>query len=163
MLSNQYRILEALYPNEKKSLEERREALERGFELHYEEYSQHIYDDSDCMTVGQCKEAIDILDMFSALNRAKDKTGVSKTDIIFGGFDGNDGTESKYTAYVDYYCQLDGGRFTELKKMAHFNSHSGMLDIYKRMLTEWKKSEKRYELTKEDLQRIVEARTYPGR
>ncbi len=43
ILSNQYRILEALYPDERGSLEKARIALESGYELEYDGMSQRIY------------------------------------------------------------------------------------------------------------------------
>jgi len=159
ILSNQYRILEALYPQEQKDLAERREALESGYEAEYDSMSQHIYDDKDCLTEEQCREVIDILSMFRALHDAKDKGGVEEKETILEGFDGNDTLESSYMAYARYFCKSDGGRFEESRK-GDFNSHSLMLGIYRRMLKEWKNSAKPHQLTKEDIVRIVGARTY---
>jgi uncharacterized protein YfbU (UPF0304 family) len=61
MLVNQMRMLEALYPDEARSIAEHREALEQGYELHYGEFAQHIYDDKDTLTVEGCKEVLNVL------------------------------------------------------------------------------------------------------
>lgn len=159
MLSNQYRILEALYPNEKESLSEARRALEEGYELEYQNMSQYICEDKDCMTRVECEEVIDILSMFRSLHDAKDKGEVEEYQITFQGFDGNDRTEVKYLAYARYFCESDGGRFQELKG-GDYNSHSLMLGTYRRMLKAWKESNKQYQLTKQDVERIAESRAY---
>src|SRR5436309_1114793 len=89
MLSNQYRILEALYPNERKSLEEKRVAVESGYELHYEWLAEHVYQDKDCMNEAQSREVLDILAMFDAIKIAydhlQDKTGIEEHRVKFSG------------------------------------------------------------------------------
>jgi hypothetical protein len=47
ILVNQYRILEALYPDEAKWFAENREALSSGYELHYRGMIDFIYDEED--------------------------------------------------------------------------------------------------------------------
>ncbi|MEK7525880.1 MAG: YfbU family protein [Patescibacteria group bacterium] len=164
ILSNQYRILEALYPHEAASFAEKREALESGYELEYSQMSQHIYDDEDTLSGTECREVIEILSMFRSLNDAysnlKDKKGVDKMDIQFVGFDGNSPIEVKYLSYARFFCESGGGRFSELRRGNLFNSHHSTLDIYRRMLDEWEKSSKKYELSKEDVLRISKARIF---
>jgi uncharacterized protein YfbU (UPF0304 family) len=165
ILSNQLRILEALYPDEARFLHQDREAIERGYELHYDMAAQHIYIDKQTMTSAECEEVINILNMFRMIKRAydalDDKSGIEEWATRFDGFDGND--EPKQMAYARYYCSLDGGKFAELDRGDDFNSHSPTLDAYRRMLGEWQNSEDRYHLTKDDLVRITSARRYPGR
>ena len=47
ILSNQFRILEALYPDEASHFATTREALEHGYEILYDWDMEHIYDDTD--------------------------------------------------------------------------------------------------------------------
>jgi len=60
-------------------------------------------------------------------------------------------------ACTRYYCNLDVGKYQELDRGDNFNSHRPMLDRYRQMLAEWKKSAKTYELTKDDTIRIASA------
>jgi len=163
ILSNQYRLLQVIYPDEADYFGQCREVLERGYELHYDWITEYIYDGNDVMSSEECKEVIDILDMFSALKRAyealDDKSGIEEWTVKFSGFDGNN--ETKQMAYARCFCSLDGGRFTELDRGDDFNSHSPVLDAYRRMLIEWRNSEDRYHLSEDDLVRITSARFHP--
>jgi uncharacterized protein YfbU (UPF0304 family) len=159
ILANQYRILERLYPEEADSLAETREALEEGFELHYP--PEGIYADKDIVTEDECREVLDILDMYRAFTSAydglKDKKGIDKTLIKFRGFDGNN--ETKQMAYARYFCNLDNGRYQELGlAKSDFNSHFPVLGRYRAMLAEWNTSAKKHELTKDDIIRIISAK-----
>jgi uncharacterized protein len=133
MLSNQYQILEKLYPEEAESYAEIREAIECGYEAHYELPS--IY--AETMSEEECREVWHILDMFRALHDSykalADKSGIEKRKIEFAGFDGN--SESRYLGYASYYCRHDGGRFSELRPVE--NSHMPCLDRYLAMLSRW--------------------------
>lgn len=165
MLANQYRILEALYPDEADAFAEAREALESGYELHYRWLAERIYDAPDTMTAEECTEVVDILDMHRALKRSyealSDKSGIEEYAIQFHGFDGNN--ETKQLAYARFFCNLDGGRFTELDRGDDFNSHMPSLDTYRRMLAEWKRLDKSHELSRDQIVKITEARVHPSR
>lgn len=86
----------------------------------------------------------EIFSMFCVLRRAydqlPDKSGITETDISFGGHDGNDDYERKFFG------------------LGSFNSHCRMLPIYRRMLDAWGKSANKTELTLEDVLRIQAAR-----
>src|SRR3954468_5735854 len=114
ILANQYRILEALYPDEAKRLAEYREAIEHGYELHYDWIAHSIYDKGDALSAEECKEVIQILDMHRALKRSyealTDKSGIKEYGVKFAGFDGNN--ETAQMAYARYFCEQDGGKFT---------------------------------------------------
>jgi len=155
ILANQHRILEKLYPDEADSLSEMREALEKGYELHYP--PDYIY--KDIVTEDECREVLDILEMFSVLKRdyealsKEDRDGIDEWRVKFAGFDGN--YETKQMAYARYFCGLDDGRYQELDRGDDFNSHMPTLDRYRAMVGEWKGSANKYELTKEDIIRIT--------
>ena len=78
ILSNQYRILEKLCPDEADEFAEAREVVECGYEQDYGGISQHI--DKVPMSVEDCKEVVDILLMFSEMKYAfdtlDDKSGI---------------------------------------------------------------------------------------
>jgi len=157
ILSNQFHILEALYSDNAGHYAEAREALESGYELHYKWLSQHIYDGRDIMTPEESSEVIDILSMFDSLKqvywRLSDKTGIEQRRVEFCGFDGNH--ETKQMGYARYFCTSEGGRFTDLDRGDDFNSHTPTLPRYRRMLSEWKKSADKNNLSKDDIIRII--------
>ena len=157
ILSNQFRILQLLDKNEAEYYAKAKEAIDSGYELEYGSLSQYI--DSDVVTEEECREVIDILSMFDTLRHSyenlPDKSGIEEWRVKFAGFDGNN--EVKQMAYARYFCNLDGGRFVHLERADDFNSHCPVLDRYRSMLSEWKQSEKKHELSKEDIIRIAEA------
>jgi uncharacterized protein len=161
MLANQYRILEALYPNEAKVFAEARTALEDGYELEYKTLVQNIYDGDDTMSEAECNEVLDTLQMYSDLHfsyeRLDDKSGIDPEKLAFEGYDGNN--ETKFMAYARYFTSSGGGRFTELVK-GDLNSHGRMRDVYQRQRRVWWQFQGRDEpyLTKENIQEILEAR-----
>ncbi|MBV9958193.1 MAG: YfbU family protein [Acidobacteria bacterium] len=157
ILSNQFRILEALYPNEAEDFADAREIVERGYELHYDWITQYISE--DVMKADESSEVIKILSMFRALKysfKALDnKSGIEEWQIDFAGFDGN--SEGKQMVYAKYFCNSEGGKFTELNIGDDFNSHCPTIDRYRRMLAEWEKSSDRNKLMREDILRIISA------
>src|SRR5690242_1171594 len=97
MLSNQFAILAKLYPDGADGYQLMRDVVEHGYELHYDWILPHIYDGEDIMTSKECKEILDILDMFRALKDSyqalSDKSAIETHWTAFRGFDGN--TEAK--------------------------------------------------------------------
>ncbi|MEK6299699.1 MAG: YfbU family protein [Acidobacteriota bacterium] len=160
VLSNQYKILERLYPEESSGYAEAREALERGYELNYDWPVLQVVEDDDVLIADACREIIDILQMFSVIKSSlaelDDKSGVSAFELKFGGFDGNN--ESKELSYARYLCRSDGGRFKDLGEDPIFNCHMPTLRTYRRMLAAWQQSTDKVSLSKEDLVRIQDAR-----
>jgi uncharacterized protein len=161
MLANQLQILEAVNPDEAESYAYQREALEEGYELHYDAAFEAI--SSDTMTEADCHFVVDVLAMHRSLqfacNDLGDMTGIDAHDIEFRGFDGNE--ESRLLGYCKYFCheKPGPGRFTELTKAWRddFNSHWPMADRYRQMLKAWRESANPHELTKDDIVRIVAA------
>jgi uncharacterized protein YfbU (UPF0304 family) len=104
----------------------------------------------------ESKEVLDILNLHSTLKRCygalADKSGIDEDRLTFSGFDGNN--EGKQMAYARYYCNLDGGRFDDLY-VVDLNSHFPTMQRYRPMVAEWKESDNKYELTKEDIVRIT--------
>jgi uncharacterized protein YfbU (UPF0304 family) len=164
ILSNQYKILEQIFPNEADYYREARKAIESGYELEYERLAERIYADKHGLTTEECREVLEILAMFQML---KDVTGtgegipgVEPWQVQFAGFDGN--TEMSRMAYVHYFYSVHGGRSTELERGDDFNSHTPLsLDRYRRQLAEWRASKTTYSLTADDVKRIASAAIHP--
>ena len=159
MLINQYRILEKLVPDEAAAYAEMRNALERGFTLAYEGLTRNI--DKHEMTEDECKEVINIVDMYRHLKESydalPDKTKVDASSVEFPGFDGNDEAESGYASYVRHMVEHEG-RWAELRnREGDFNSHCPMSDKYAGMLTAHSKFNRLKSLTKEEILEVVNA------
>lgn len=155
ILINQLKILEKLYPEEADSYAVNRKALEEGYVLHYEWIFEWLFDE---MSEDECREVIDILDMYSSLlfsyQKLLDKDGIEESDIEFRGFDGN--TETKQLSYATYFMH-DLDRFNELHDNSpypNYNSHCPMLGKYRLMIQVWK-SKSKNDLTKEDILEIL--------
>lgn len=154
----QLRILEALYPDEAEHFSEKRTALENGYSLHYEWLVESINDD---MSPEECKEVLNILDMYRAITFGLKKlpnNDTLKTHHMakFHGFDGNN--EGQLMGYVRYFI-MDLGRFEELKegKFPSFNSHMPMLDTYRRMLKVWLSFKNRFDLSRGNIADLLGA------
>lgn len=155
----QLRILEALYPDEADGFAKHRTALEEGYALHYDWLIEHLSDD---MSEDDCREVLDILDMYRAITRGLDK--LDNSDELrkhhfakFPGFDGNN--ETHHMSYVRYFV-VDLGRFSELRQddYPYFNSHAPMLPTYRLMLKRWRDLPKKFEPTREQIASVLEAR-----
>ena len=154
ILSNQYRILEALYPDEAMDLTRGRKALEMGYELEYSSITRHIIDDADVMSGEECREILDILTMFSRVHRVVDGQSLSSIDpeaIRFHGFDGNH--EGKQLEYAEYFC-VEHDRFSNIRPH-DFNCHTPMMDRYRRQLVAFNQSADKAHLAPEDIERIA--------
>ena len=160
ILCNQFRILAKLVPDEADTYDGWYEALADGYEMHYEDCCQNIYEET--MSVEDSREVIDTLTMFRVLKYAvrdmKVKPEVDDWRLKFAGYDGN--YETQHMAYAEYFCKHDGGRFEDLE-ITDFNSHSACVDGYGRMVTEWNKSKDINNPTKEEVERIAAAFSGP--
>lgn len=157
ILVNQYRILEHVHPKEANSYQLAAEALERGYEHEYEHYAHIMSDEEGALSKQQCLEVYDILDMFRALQSAyrdlEDQSGIEQRDIIFEGFDGNN--ETKFYGYSNYLARQE--KYTESLGKYGIDSHRPTLHRYRPMVVAWKHSSEQYELTRDDLVRIIDA------
>ena len=139
-LINQYKILEALYPEDATWYANHREILEKGYSLHYDDLLSEIYSET---SKEQCREVLDILGMYSILTFSYNKlisTGslnegeIDPYLIKFNGFDLNDEIEARYLSYTEFFMH-DLNRFTELHdKNRSYNSHSLKLSYYRELL-----------------------------
>lgn len=154
----QLRILEALYPEEAVDFAHKRTALENGYSLHYEWLTETL---SEGMSAEECREVLDILDMYRAitfgLQKLDEGDALRKHRLAkFRGFDGNN--EGQLMAYVRYFI-MDLDRFDELKegKFPSFNSHMPMLNVYQAMLERWNPIESKFELSRGQIAAVLGA------
>lgn len=160
ILFNQYKILEALYPEEADFYALNREIVESGYKIHYSDISQNI---SNEMNIEDSKEVLNILDMYRALYFSVEeyKKGVDKKykgiEIKFPGFDGN--SEAEQLVYAKFYLHKMQ-RFEELHHSGEYpdyNSHSYTLSQYRKMLEKWKSfGENVYRLNETQIDQLLE-------
>lgn len=154
----QLRILEALYPDEAADFSHKRTALEDGYALHYEWLTENL---SDELSKEECREILDILDMYRAITfgiqKLDDGDALREHNLAkFRGFDGNN--EGQLMAYVRYFI-IDLDRYDELKqgKLPSFNSHTPMLETYRAMLERWKSLDNKFELSRGQIAALIGA------
>ena len=160
-LSNQYRILEALYPDEADAYAVRREALEQGYELLYDWEVTHISDGEHMLTREEALEVWETFEMFDSLKRSAENLGklewLSKQrNSSFLGYDGNN--ETKFMALCSYTIERLGRfRYIDLPGENYFNSHCPMRPTYRKMLERWKEctGEDRFNLTKAQIGHVL--------
>ncbi|MDD4050955.1 MAG: YfbU family protein [candidate division Zixibacteria bacterium] len=162
-LSNQYRILEAICPDEAFNFKRLRTIVENGYELHYDALNSMISESR--LTVEDCQEIMDILDMYRSLkfcfDKLKDKEGVSEEDIRFQGFDANEETNR---FFYTRFLVLQERRWQEIlegRPGLELNSHRPIIELYQRMLAEWNKIGKRFDLSLQDIRQILAERIHP--
>lgn len=160
ILANQFRILEKLDPENAEEYKRCLDILCHGFELEYDELAGFVvFPDSEKVSEEACREVIDILAMYrhlqSEYQNLADKSGIHERDLCFFGFDGN--YESAQLAYHRYLHA--GAKFEESPPQ---NSHGHSLDIYRRMLAEYRQVKHKPSLDKADIQRVLAARVHPS-
>lgn len=157
-LINQMKILEQLYPDDATYYQEHRTALEKGFRLHYSWLFEGLHEE---MSEVECREVLDVLDMYRALTFSIQRLdgGLEIAELShfpFPGFDGNN--EPRQLSYCRYFV-VKLGRFNELQEedrgFDSFNSHKPMLELYRGMLEVWKSLPDRINLSSEDIKRIL--------
>jgi len=158
VLSNQYRILEKVDPDNAETYARNREIVESGYEISYDWIADHI--ESEPMKEEACREVFDILDMYrrlrSSYDKLADKSGIDANDVDFPGFDGNN--EPGYLAFGEFLNKQ--GKYTESTVS---NSHSRTLEMYQRMLGAFRPLRGKGALETVDIQRIIAEQIHPER
>jgi uncharacterized protein len=166
ILANQYRLLEqGASEGPRGDYRNAVTILEHGYELEYATLTPPLLEP---MSEKECLEVYDILEMQSDLQFAHEKlgetSGVDAAAVSFRGFDGN--YETKAFSYARFLIE-DLGKWKELAPARgnSLNSHTPMLDQYRRMLEVWRQCRDQHALelgesplTAEEIKRIVEAR-----
>ena len=133
-LVNQFEILEKLYPELAEDYAAKREIVERGYTIQYDDVFGGIFNE---MPLAECEYVYGVLGMFRVLinsfNALKGKKRLTLDDVKFGGFDGNN--ESKRHAFVEHLRKE--GRWTETL-VGNLNSHSiSTMSLYPEMLAKF--------------------------
>lgn len=76
ILSNQYRILEALYPDERVAYAKSRAVIEGGYSLHYSDLAKCLNEE---LIPQQCEEVDDVLEMFRSSRESSASARASLT------------------------------------------------------------------------------------
>ena len=146
ILTNQYLILEKLYPDDAGSFALARMAIQSGYEIAYDWHAPHI--NRDVMSEDESTEVLDILTMFEALKDSYDllptKPNIDEWRVRFMGFDGT--REAKQLGFT-YYLQKEG-EFSAVLVKRDLDSHGPTLARYRKMVSEWKNSAAHHNLTK---------------
>jgi uncharacterized protein YfbU (UPF0304 family) len=139
ILSNQYKILEQLDSERADQYAFCRNAINHGYEADYDWIADDVSDQSDGLSSAACGEVLDILEMYSDLQRGfdalDDKSAIREYEINFPGFDGHN--ESKRVGYCRHVCG-GRGRYHDLRRPMDWDSHRPLIDAYRRMLAVWR-------------------------
>lgn len=185
VLSLLHRILGRVLPKDANDLDgdldyqlRRARILEAGYAG---EYWHEVAGFNTELSKRDCGRVSDILQMFRIITYSVDHLSKEGTpvdeklafELEFQGFDHNDSLEGHMARYVDFLMHND--RWTELKPHLEHNgngnSHSRVLDMYLRMLSEYRRimdgrergfSRLDYLLSQEELEQIAAARVHPS-
>lgn len=155
IISQQLQILEKLYPDNQHSFYIQRKAIEDGYELHYSDLTEVF---SEGLDSSDCAEVLEILSMYRGIiysyKNLSNNSNVDAKHICFPGFDGNH--ETSRMAYVRYFIN-DLERFEEIKELnnGYYNSHTPMLDKYRKMLIIWNSYKSKYKMSIEEVEHLI--------
>jgi uncharacterized protein len=127
-----------LDPEEAENYAQKRDALEHGYPLEYEQLAQGIAPEEDGLSEEGCREVRRVLRMYDHLRSSHDTlpdtAELKPDDVRFPEFSGN--AEGWQLGYCRWVCA--GARFSTLDRgVDDFDSHLPMLDGYRRMLQAW--------------------------
>jgi uncharacterized protein YfbU (UPF0304 family) len=138
LLVNQYRILAALYPDEKESYERKEEILRRGYVAHYNGLEEWWGEE---VSEARSEIVTNVLLLYDDLQQAPeaDKAGIPPFYLRFQGFSANE--ESDLYEYLLFYLdRYFGPKYTNLREPGQdMNSHVPMLRVYNPMLAVYDK------------------------
>jgi uncharacterized protein YfbU (UPF0304 family) len=165
------------YDGDTKYQLDRAQVLEEGWT---KEYDLEFYVMEPELSRRDCGLVMDLLDMFRILKFSAEKVAVELSGdelgmLEFGGFDLNDGVESRLLEYARWLVS-DGERWQEQAEVFsgendRGNSHSPRLGTYRRMLQAyepiWRGVVRRggrtdYLLTADELRRVAAAAIHPS-
>lgn len=163
-LVNQYRILAKLDPDEAASYERLVDIFEWGYAS---EYHCAFESFSEEMTQEEAQETMDTLEMYTCLQRAQGELapaevkGIEDDEFLFPGWDGNNTGGSRKMGFASLLQKQ--GRWTTVatRGPGTFNSHVPDFGQYDRMLQVWRQAANRFELTGDEVRRILAAFVHP--
>jgi len=161
-LMNQFRILEALCPDEAASYARGQEVLREGYEFLY---ALEVFGGIDNpMSAEDCREVWDTMEMFDAIGRSLPQGSPLKDDpnSRFSGYDGNN--EPVFMAFAEFTFERLK-RFQDMPKRETnpWNSGPAMREVYGRMLAEWRRVPEadRFGMNEDQLRGVLAASRHP--
>jgi uncharacterized protein YfbU (UPF0304 family) len=151
-LVNQYRILQVVHKDDEylvKHYARLEEIYKCGYVWLYRIH-ENLWDE---LPLEVSAEVLDILDMHRSLlfSLGEKPEPRDLERVKFKGFDANN--ESEYLGFAEFFCQ-GGDKYRELRI---FNSHHPTLSRYRKMLEEWNRTGRRTQLTKVQIESILQA------
>lgn len=155
ILSNQYKIMTMLDPENAGRYRRLQTIVERGYGLQMRELDREFGQ----ITEETCREVIDIMEMYHALHVSWCNLGkpneVDERRVTFLGFDA--ATEARLLSYVRFMVNTEG-RYTHFDAGTHgFNAQTPMLEKYQRMRKIWHACPRQYHLSANEITQIVNA------
>ncbi len=153
LLINQYRILEALDPEQLHSYRRARVILEGGFAAHYTDLP--VFESLLSLSQEECIEVQKILEMFEAIQealaRSEDEHLKTTSGLTFDGFAGND--ERVQMLYTEF-LKREGGWENVGHPVKAYHPHPS-LPRYRRLLAVWNTFDAPAHLQDEQLQELA--------
>lgn len=155
ILSNQYKMMTLLDPENADRYRRLQTIVERGYGLQMRELDREFGQ----LTEESCREIIDIMEMYHALqvsrSNLKDAQAIDERRVTFMGFDA--AIEARLLAYVRFMVNTEG-RYTHFDAGTHgFNAQTPMLDKYQRMRKAWHGCPRQYHLSANEIMQILNA------
>lgn len=155
ILSNQYKMMTMLDPDNAERYRRQQTIVERGYGLQMRELDREFGELSEEV----CRTIIAIMEMHHALHvswtNLKDNSGLETRRLAFLGFDA--ATEARYLGYVRFMVSVEG-RYTHFDSGTHgFNAQTPMWEKYQRMLTVWQTCPRQYHLSANEIAQIINA------
>ncbi|NOH95343.1 YfbU family protein [Vibrio sp. 99-70-13A1] len=157
ILSNQYKLMSQMDPENSAKYQRLQTIVERGYELQMRELNKEF----GCLTESECRETIDIMEMYHAMQESNkmladsERQDVDQRRLQFLGFD--IASEAQSVNYVRFLIDSEGLYPQFDKADHHFNSQMPMLEKYRRMLTTWRNCPRQYHLCSTELSQIFNA------
>lgn len=157
ILSNQYQLMSQLDPQNTDKYARLKVIVERGYKLQLRELDKDFGEISE----ETCREVIDIMEMYHALNESysmltpNEQEDIDSRRLQFWGFDA--ATESSLMHYVRFLTENEGLYPQFDKAQHHFNSQQPMQEKYQRMLISWRHCPRQYHLSQAEINRVMNA------
>ncbi|KAA8997009.1 YfbU family protein [Affinibrenneria salicis] len=155
ILSNQYKMMTMLDPDNAERYRRLQTIVERGYGLQMRELDHEFGELSEEV----CRDIINIMEMYHALqvswDNLKDKPDIDQRRLVFLGFDA--ATEARYLGFVRFMVHIEG-RYTQFDAGTHgFNAQTKMWEKYGRMLAAWQLCPRQYHLSAVEIAQIINA------
>ncbi len=157
ILSNQYYLMSQLDPTNSAKYKRLQTIVERGYGLQMCELNKEF----GCLPETECKEVIDIMEMYHAMQEShkmlgsEEQTKIDPRRLQFLGFDM--AKEAQLVCYVRFLVDSEG-LYPQFEKGEHnFNAQVPMLEKYRRMSATWKSCPRQYHLSSAELVQIFNA------